>query len=168
MSNYDPKQHPIIYLEMQGSSVGMTQFEFDTFIVGKHHSVSRLIQDLLRRKQIALELIDTKSESLEKSEANQLVNRIDTELAKHDINRLADIEYEESVYWIDELARQVALEVCTNGHISIETQDKLMLVEIESFENIMSKAGQLTQRIKLIAEGAASVQTPLPPAMPRK
>lgn len=168
MSNYDPKQNPLFYLETANTSVGMTQFEFDTFIIGKHHSVARLIQDLLRRKQSAIEIIESTKSELKKAESTQLIERIDIELSKYDINRLKDIEFEESVYWIDELARQVTLELCTNGTISQVTQDKLMLIEIESFQNVMLKANQLTQRIKLVAEGASVVQSPLPDSMPRR
>src|ERR1700756_4232310 len=96
MSNYDPTISPLEYL--QTASVGMTQFEFDTFVVGKHHSRARMIQDLLRRKQEALDEINSPIvpvKNLRNAELDNLIKMIDAELSSHDINNIKDLESEE-------------------------------------------------------------------------
>jgi hypothetical protein len=168
MSNYDPTISPLKYL--QTASVGMTQYEFDTFIVGKHHTRARLIQDLLRRKQNALDEIEHMPltlRELDQAELKNLIRMIDIELSQHDINNIKDLESEEIAYWIDELARTSALEINTFGRIKPETMDKLMLIEEDHFISAMNKAGMLVMKLKLVAEGSHCIDAPLSKDMPR-
>lgn len=167
MNKYDPKILPLVYLK--DVPAGMSQYEFDTFIVGKHHSKARMIQDLLRRKSSAMDLIAdlVNFTTLEVLEARQIVVLIDKELSKHNINDLNALEIEEPIYWINELARQSALEITTYGRIRPETQDKLMLLEEDQFSNAMLKTGSLVKKINTLAEAAYNITTPLPEGLPR-
>lgn len=173
MNSYDPTTSPLEYLKLVAT--GMTQYEFDTFVVGKHHSRARLIQDLLRRKQALLEKRDDDLSkfgielpgNLKFSDADNMIKMIDIELSRHDINHLKDLEKEEPAYWIDELARTAALEINTYGRIRPETMDKLMLLPEENFISSMNKASTLVMKLKLTAEGAEIINAPLPGNLPR-
>lgn len=174
MNNYDPNIPVIKYLE--SSKVGMTQYEFDTFVVGKHHSRARLIQDLLKRKSKAQDVVGSADltkfgidlpATIKTLEAKQLIEMIDSELAQHDINLLKDLESEEPAYWIDELARTSALEINTYGRIRPETMDKLMLLPEDHFVSAMNKSAILVVKLKNTAEGAQAIDAPIPENLPR-
>lgn len=167
MNKYDPKISPLVYLK--DMSAGITQYEFDTFIVGKHHSVARMIQDLLRRKSAAIDLIADLDNftTLEELEARQIIILIDKELSKYKIDDFNTLEKEEPIYWVNELARQSALEITTYGRIRPETQDKLMLLEEDQFSNAMLKTGSLVKKINTLADTAYNITTPMPEGLPR-
>lgn len=164
MNNYDPNRSPAEYLK--NINVSMTQHEFDTFLVGKYHSKARLIRDLLVKKKEIKDSYVFGQDII--SQADQdMIRMIDAELDKHDINLINNLEKEEPIFWINELARQSALEINTYGRIRPETMDKLMLIETEHFEAAMAKCGALVMRLKQIADSAYSHSAPLPESMPR-
>ena len=168
---YESTKSPLHYLK-EASTPGISSYEFETFVVGKHHSNARFIQSLLRMKQESLEKLDyltkeEKTNTLEFLDNQHLIKKIDNELSKHDINLLNDLDDEEEVYWIDRLARQSALEINTYGRIKPETIDKLMLMDEEHFILAMNKAGMLVDRIKNLAEDAHRISSPMPPTLPR-
>lgn len=166
MNTYDPNTSPLVYLKEY--SVGITRFEFKTFVIGKHHSQARMIRDLLRMKQSALEDVSKlETDTLRQCELIQLIEMIDTELANYDMNLLSDIEDEEPTYWINELARTAALEINTHGRIRPETMDKLMLIDEDHFVSAMIKAGKLVTKVTSTAENSETIDAPLPRNLPR-
>jgi hypothetical protein len=145
-----------------------TQYYFDTFVIGAHHSVPHMIADLLRRKELAEIAINNESLKYKIKEYRKLIDMIDAKLSNHNINELNDLELAEPSYWVNELTRRVAIEVNTYGRVRPETMDLLLCVEEEDFGTIMKNASGITNRIKMISDFAEKMAAPVPPTMPRQ
>jgi len=145
-----------------------TQYYFDTFIIGAHHSVPHMIADLLKRKELATSaLAETKFE-YKKKEYIKLIEMIDDKLSEYDKNELNDLEFVESKYWINELARRSAIEINSYGRIRPETLELLLCVEEEDFRMIMQIAAGITTKLVMISSYAEAMSiAPIPENMPR-
>jgi hypothetical protein len=167
--NYDPEKHPIEYLRANNIPVGITSTYFRNFIVAAHHSKPHLILDLLKQKQNSIEeiarllVIDG---SLRLLELEQLIRMIDIELAKYNIDEVSKIEEEDTVYWVDKLARQSALEITTYARVRPETMNLLMLLSEDQFVNAMSKAGHLINAIKSLSDIGQNISPIIPDSLP--
>jgi hypothetical protein len=146
--------------------IPVTQYYFDTFIVGAHHSVPHLISDLSRRKDIASFYIDKDIPFYRKMELEKLCKMIDTHLSSIDPNSIGNIEDAEPTYWIHKLGRQSALEISTYGRIRPETMDLLMCLEEEHYVAAMSVAGRLSSKIQEIGDRGLATQSPIPSSIP--
>lgn len=148
--------------------IPVTQYYFDTFVIGAHHSVPHMIADLLRRKELAeVALQETKLE-FKKKEYTKLISMIDEKLSTVDMDDINDLEFVESKYWINELSRRVAIEVNTYGRIRPDTLDLLLCIDEEDFGTIMKIAAGITNRMKLISDFAESMVTPVPETLPKQ
>jgi hypothetical protein len=143
----------------------ITQYYFDTFIVGQHYSVPHLVADLNLKRQQAIELL-ARCEEYKSSNLTMLIKMIDTELAKHNLNDHPNIEDCESAYWVIRLGRQSALEISTYGRIRPETMNLLMCLDDDAYMDAMSIAGRLSNKIENLGYSALNTNTPIPPTMP--
>lgn len=148
--------------------IPVTQYYFDTFVIGAHHSVPHMIADLLRRKELATLAIQETKLEFKKKEYVKLISMIDEKLSTLDMKELNDLEFVESKYWINELSKRVAIEVNTYGRIRPDTLDLLLCIDEEDFGTIMKIAAGITNKLKMITDYAESMATPVPPLMPRQ
>jgi hypothetical protein len=146
--------------------IPVTQYYFDTFIVGAHHSVPHLIADLSKRKDIALFYIEKDIPFYKVMELEKLCKMIDTHLSTINPADAVNIEKAEPAYWVHRSGRQSALEISTYGRIRPETMDLLMCLEEDQYLAAMSIAGKLSMKIQSLGEYALSSQSSLPPSVP--
>lgn len=142
-----------------------TQYYFDTFIVGAHHSVPHLIADLLHRKSLIDEYL---SASVVLN--NKLAKLKKLICAKLDTLNLADVdqlEEAEPIYWVNELGRRSAIEISTYGRIRPETMELLICMTEEDYETTMTIAGKLSRDIQKLGDVSLNNQTDVPKNMPR-
>jgi hypothetical protein len=144
----------------------LTKYYFDVFIVSPHHSMPRLIADLMVRKKFAEEQIESSTSNAEKEILSSLIKLINEKLKTLDLDELADIEHAEPVYWINELSRRCAIEINSYGRVRPETMELLMCVEDDDFVKIMSTANRITLRIQQLDAFARHDATPKPDNMP--
>jgi len=145
-----------------------TQYYFDTFVIGAHHSVPHMIADLLKRKDMANHAMTFNIDESTKANYTRLIELIDAKLETFDVNELEDLELAEPLYWVNELARCVAIEINTYGRIRPETLSLLLCIDEEDFGTIMRIASEITCRLKLISDLAEAVVAPVPQQMPRQ
>lgn len=144
----------------------VTQYYFDTFIVGSHHSVPHLIRDLLARKEIAESALEMEQYVYKRKELAKLIHLIDVKLSTLNINDVYLIEEFESVFWVNQLGRQSALEISTYGRIKPDTMNLLMCLTDDQFATAMNIAGKLSTKIQILGEHSLINSTPVPTAMP--
>lgn len=150
-------------------NIPVTQYYFNTFVVGAHHSVPHMIADLQKRKALAKYAISSMPISDHvKDECLKLIQMIDKKLSEVNRDELQDIELVEPVYWVNELARRAAIEINTYGRIRPETLSMLLCIEEEDFGTVMRIASGITHRLKLISDLAEASVAPVPPQMPRQ
>ncbi len=133
----------------------ITQYYFDTFIVGAHHSEPHLIAELMQRK------LQARADS-----SLELECMIDKKLAELNLENLNDLESAEPAYWINELGRTAGIEINTYGRLKPETLQLLLCLEEDAFVEAMVIATRLTTRIQLLANTAATESAPVPSNMP--
>jgi hypothetical protein len=146
--------------------IPVTQYYFETFIIGAHHSVPHLIADLLKRKDIASFYIEKDIPDSKKADLIKLKTMINAKLLSIDQTDLDHIEDAEPAYWVHRLGRQSALEISTYGRIRPETMDLLMCMEEDQYLAAMSIAGRLASKIQQLGEQALSTQSPIPSSLP--
>ena len=147
--------------------IPVTQYYFDTFVVGAHHSMPHLVADLLKRKALAQwRKVQGEIPNIQRDEYDKLIGMIDAKLETINVEELNDVELAEPVYWVNELARRSAIEINTYGRIRPETMSLLMCVDEEDFVTIMRISAGFTSRLQMISE-TAEVTAPLPEKMPR-
>jgi len=147
--------------------IPVTQYYFDTFVVGAHHSMPHLVADLLKRRELAKYEQSREIPQVLRNEYDKLIKMIDAKLETIDIEELKDIELAEPIYWVNELARRSAIEINTYGRIRPETMTLLLCVDEEDFATIMKIASGITQRLVGISAKAEASATPVPEKMPR-
>jgi len=157
----------VMYMLNSTIDFPITRYYFKTFIVGPYSFSTHLVRDLLQLKQVASNSISPSNVSYRNEELKLLINMIDAELANYDVEtELLNLEENESVYWINRLGRQSALEISTYGRIRPETMNLLMCLTEDEFQIVMSIAGRLTTKIQVMGEQALSQETPIPSTMP--
>jgi hypothetical protein len=150
----------------QPHNIPITQYYFDTFIVGSHHSVPHLIADLQSRRSIAMFDMANKQPICQIESLQRLINMIDEKLSTLNLSLLNDLEDAEPIYWQNQLGRQCALEIVTYGRVRPETMNLLMCLEEDSFIATMSIAGRLSHKIQITGELGMNISAPLPDAVP--
>ena len=144
-----------------------TQYYFDTFIVGAHHSLPHLVADLLERKSIAEFWVEKDIPNCKKESLVHILAMIDKKLSTIDADEEYKLEAAEPMYWIHRLSKQSALEISTYGRIRPETMELLMCLEDDEFAYIMCLAGRLSTKIQAIGDNSlSSHQAPLPSSIP--
>ena len=146
--------------------IPVTQYYFDTFIVGAHHSVPHLISDLSKRKDVALFYIEKDIPFYKKMELEKLCKMIDKHLSLIDTAEINNLEKNEPAYWVHRLGRQSALEISTYGRIRPETMDLLMCLDEDRYIAAMSIAGKLSSKIQELGDYALTTQSPIPSSLP--
>ncbi len=147
--------------------IPVTQYYFDTFVVGAHHSMPHLVADLLKRKALAQwRKVQGEIPNIQRDEYDKLIGMIDAKLETINVEELNDVELAEPVYWVNELARRSAIEINTYGRIRPETMSLLMCVDEEDFITIMRISASFTAKLQMISE-TAEATAPLPEKMPR-
>jgi hypothetical protein len=144
-----------------------TQYYFDTFVVGAHHSVPHMIYDLLKRKESAEAALNEPVLEYKRKEYTKLIEMIDEKLSTLDMSDLDDLEAFEPTYWINELSRRAALEINSYGRVRPETLDLLLCVEEDDFLTIMKIVTGITTRIRIISESSEAMSAPVPSTMAR-
>lgn len=149
--------------------IPVTQYYFDTFVIGAHHSLPHLVADLVKRKRLAeWAKIQDETPPVQQDEYDKLIQMIDEKLSTINIEELADLELSEPAYWVNELARRSAIEINTYGRIRPDTLSLLLCISEEDFGTVMRIASNITQRLKLISDLAEASSTPVPEKMPRQ
>jgi hypothetical protein len=144
----------------------VTQYYFDTFIVGRHHSVPHLISDLNKRKNIATYYLLKDIPECIKEDLVKLSGMIDTKLLTIDSNEILKLEAAEPAYWVNSLGRQSALEISTYGRIKPETMNLLMCLDEDRYIAVMSIAGHLAGKLQMLGEASLSSSAPIPSTLP--
>jgi hypothetical protein len=148
--------------------IPVTQYYFDTFVIGLHHSVPHMIADLLRRKELATVAMAETIFEFKKNDYTKLISLIDEKLSEYDLNDLNDLEFVESKYWINELARKAAIEINSYGRIRPDTLELLLCLEEEDLKTIMQIAAGITRKLTMISAYAESIAVPIPENTPRQ
>ena len=146
--------------------IPVTQYYFDTFIVGAHHSVPHLVADLTKRKDTATFYIEKDIPFYKKMELEKLCKMIDSYLSTIDPNAALGIEDAEPAYWIHRLGRQSALEISTYGRIRPDTMNLLLCLEEDHYVAAMSIAGKLASKIQEVGDYALTTTSPIPTSLP--
>lgn len=148
--------------------IPVTQYYFDTFVVGAHHSLPHMVDDLLKRKRLA-EWSKTQAEisPVQRDDYDKLISMIDAKLDSINVDELNDLELSEPVYWVNELARRSAIEINTYGRIRPETMALLLCIDEEDFATVMKIASGITLKLQLISQESEIPTASVPEKMPR-
>jgi hypothetical protein len=144
-----------------------TQYYFDTFVVGAHHSTPHLIADLQHRMGLLKFELSKQHAISVSNKLNKIQQMIQTKLDSLNLNELDELEDAEPYYWVNELGRRCAIEISTYGRIRPETMELLICLPDEDFVTAMSISGKLVNHIQLMGDGALNNTTTIPESMPR-
>jgi hypothetical protein len=143
----------------------MTEYYFDTFIVGIHHSIPHLIADLLNKREVAEQELSTALPN-RRSDIEYFIKLIDKKLSILSCDVTDELEQNDRTYWVNELGRVAAIEINTYGRIKPDTLEKMLCLDDDSFVEVQSIAVRLTQKMQHLEYAAQQELAPVPPTMP--